>query len=543
MTLTRRRQQQCRPGRPLRRRPLVAPRRGTVLAMSIWVILILAAMVMVYAASMRVELSASGNRVAAESASAVQRGAEQYVRARVDVAEGNAREVTRAPAEAVLVGDANQGGGYFWIIRPTVGRPAEYEFGITDESSKLNVNAADAADLAKLPGVTQELGFAILDWRDDDKTIAGPGGAETEYYLTLPEPYQCKDKPLETIDEMLLIKGVNQTVLYGDDRNRNGAAADAWPVGPGAGAAAERPMAAKADADQRGIAPFVTVSSVERNTDAKGNARVNVTSDPGNGGGGKGNPAPAPGTPPGGNGNGNGNGPTRRMAQDQPGVVVTPNPGGQGQPGKPGQGGGQQENAALRDMLTKTLEAGRANQIMSVAGGGPFQNAFDFGKKGKLSADEFDQVFDKLTHSDDKTLVGRINVNTAPREVLRCIPGLEDDDVSALLDNRPMNPSGCGWVLEALEPGKLAGPAGTHMTGRSVTYSADIVAVSGDGRAFKRERIVVDGRQSPPVIVRRQDLTNLGWPLGDALRQQLRSGIKPEVAFKEVPAQGASGNR
>jgi general secretion pathway protein J len=88
-------------------------RRGTVLVMAIWVILILAALVMVYTRSMRVELVASGNRLASEQAAAVELGAEQYVMARIDGAEGDAVHVTEAPAEGVPVG-----GGYFWIIRP-----------------------------------------------------------------------------------------------------------------------------------------------------------------------------------------------------------------------------------------------------------------------------------------------------------------------------------------------------------------------------------------------------------------------------------------
>jgi hypothetical protein len=55
-------------------------------------------------------------------------------------------------------------------------------------------------------------------------------------------------------------------------------------------------------------------------------------------------------------------------------------------------------------------------------------------------------------------------------------------------------------------------------------YSADIVAVSGDGRAFKREKIVVNVTASPAKIVYRKDLTSLGWPLTPDIRQDLRSG-------------------
>jgi hypothetical protein len=67
------------------------------------------------------------------------------------------------------------------------------------------------------------------------------------------------------------------------------------------------------------------------------------------------------------------------------------------------------------------------------------------------------------------------------------------------------------------------------IVGSSNKYSADIVAVSGDGRSFKRVRIVVDNTATPAKIVYRKDLTSFGWPLTDDIRKQLRSGQGIEV--------------
>ncbi len=66
-----------------------------------------------------------------------------------------------------------------------------------------------------------------------------------------------------------------------------------------------------------------------------------------------------------------------------------------------------------------------------------------------------------------------------------------------------------------------------YITGTSFQYSADIVAVSGDGRSFKRVRIVVDARTQPAKIVYRKDLTDLGWPLPPDVRTELRPGAPP----------------
>jgi len=52
--------------------------------------------------------------------------------------------------------------------------------------------------------------------------------------------------------------------------------------------------------------------------------------------------------------------------------------------------------------------------------------------------------------------------------------------------------------------------------------------VPSSGRAFKRCRVVVDARTSPPKIVYRQSLTHLGWPLSPDILATLRSGTPLE---------------
>ena len=66
---------------------------------------------------------------------------------------------------------------------------------------------------------------------------------------------------------------------------------------------------------------------------------------------------------------------------------------------------------------------------------------------------------------------------------------------------------------------------GGRITGKSYQYSADILAVSGDGRSYKRVRIVVDGSTTPARIMYRKDITGLGWPLDEQTRQNLRDGL------------------
>ena len=78
------------------------------------------------------------------------------------------------------------------------------------------------------------------------------------------------------------------------------------------------------------------------------------------------------------------------------------------------------------------------------------------------------------------------------------------------------------WATSAL--GGKAGAVAQYITGSSYQYSADILAVTGNGRGFKRVRIVIDARSSPPKIVFRRDLTDQGWPMDPQTLRSLRAG-------------------
>ena len=72
--------------------------------------------------------------------------------------------------------------------------------------------------LLNLPGMTEDIPPAIMDWIDTDFDMSnqGTGGAEEQYYLTLPEPYSPKNDRFETVEELLMVRGVTRQMLYGD---------------------------------------------------------------------------------------------------------------------------------------------------------------------------------------------------------------------------------------------------------------------------------------------------------------------------------------
>ncbi len=419
-----------------------------------WIVLALAALALVFARAMRVELIASANHVAAMQADGTAHAALQYVLSQVDGTDGLLRPAAEMSCEAVPVGE-----GFFWLLVQNLEDDYTHAFGLRDEAGRLNLNTATQDMLVRLPNMTVELAAAIRDWRDPEEQ-ASPGGAGSEYYLLLPDPYYCKNAPFETVEELLLVRGATPELLVGEDRNRNGVL-DAH----------EHAAAGRLD---RGLLPYITVYSREPNQTAAGEARVNVN---------------------------------------------------------------DRSDGELERLLRRALSAERLSEVMSrVRRERPFRNPLDFYLRAGLTAEEFAQVADAITTSRGRTLTGLVNVVTAPREVLACLPGLEEGDVSALLARRSSpdtDLTNIAWVAEAL-PAEKAVEIGGLITTRSYQFSADIVAVSGDGRAFRRYLAVVDASTSPPRVTRWSDLTPLGWPLDPALLAALREGSGPLTAGRVI---------
>lgn len=59
---------------------------------------------------------------------------------------------------------------------------------------------------------------AIVDWIDEDDRESD-NGAENSYYESLSKPYSCKNKPLDYIEELLLVRGITPALLFGAGKN------------------------------------------------------------------------------------------------------------------------------------------------------------------------------------------------------------------------------------------------------------------------------------------------------------------------------------
>jgi general secretion pathway protein K len=99
---------------------------------------------------------------------------------------------------------------------------------IRDENGKISINSASKNTLDKLLQVSgvedkserSTISDSILDWIDTDKNHR-LNGAEDDYYRTQSPSYYTKNGPIETIDELLKIRGITEEILYGSEESND----------------------------------------------------------------------------------------------------------------------------------------------------------------------------------------------------------------------------------------------------------------------------------------------------------------------------------
>ena len=102
----------------------------------------------------------------------------------------------------------------------------QFRVRIGNEAGKIDLNTADETLLKlMLNGFDIEeqqksvIVDSIIDWRDEND-LHGMNGAENDYYQSLPEPYDCKNDNFDTIEELLLVRGITPEIFYGGLKNR-----------------------------------------------------------------------------------------------------------------------------------------------------------------------------------------------------------------------------------------------------------------------------------------------------------------------------------
>jgi type II secretory pathway component PulK len=461
-------------------------KRGSVLVIVLWVAFGLCAITLYFAHAMSMEYKAADNAVAAMEADQAIEGAALYI-SNILATLGNSNNMP-APGnyhnDAVKVGEAT-----FWLIgrdtndsqsAPLGTHPV---WGLVDEASKVNLNYTSISNLENLPQMTADLAACMYDWQSTN-TTPSIGGAKTETYSTLSPPYNCKNAPFETVDELRLVYGMNLDYLYGEDANLNGILdpnENDGPVNP--------PNDNKDGILDPGLLEYVTVFTKGESTMASnGVARVAVN---------------------------NTTALTSMIQSNFPsllhyftssGAATVSGPRGLGGRVAPPSNGTGAAGAAAAAGYTSVLQ-------LYVSTG--------------MSETEFWEIEPYIMNP---RTAGLINVNTATATALACLPNVGVTMAPQVLTYRQSNPPqvpSVSWLKTALSlTANTAAQIGPYVTAYSFQYTADVAAVGHHGRGYRRVRFVFDCSSGTPLIVYRQDMTYLGWALGKELHDKLLANAK-----------------
>ncbi len=440
--------------------------RASVLIIVLWVCIGLVSIALYFANAMTYELRASDNRVSGVMADQAIEGAARYVSlALLNYAtNGAVPDNTQFKCEAVPVGDAK-----FWLIGrdPDEANATEPYFGLVDEGGKLNLNNVSTNVFQYLPNVSSDFADAIMDWR-------GTNGIVSLDYTSL--GYAPKYAPFETVDELRLVYGATEEMLAGEDLNRNGVLDKN-----------EKDLNSSGELDP-GLFEYVTVYTREPNFHADGSSLTNI------------------------------NDAKIKVAQLQ---TLFQNAG----------------TSSATDMANKLYRYIHPNQQNPSQGVKKINGQLDLALQLKgigMSSDDVAKLAGTLTTKTNTYIRNRVNVNTAGSDVLTAMfMGANIDEQSAisaaqtLVSYRQQNANNLGsiaWVIDALGNNsdvvkKLAG--GDYLTTRSYQFTADIAAVGPFGRGYRRVKFIFDVSDGSPKILYRQDLSRLGWALGEKARETL----------------------
>ncbi len=110
----------------------------------------------------------------------------------------------------------------------TVGK-GSYRVGIMDETGKISINGLTDSSgillknllvrLEVAPETADTIVDSILDWKDADN-LTRLNGAEDDYYMSLANPYHAKNADFSTPEELLMVKGMTEEILFGNGETK-----------------------------------------------------------------------------------------------------------------------------------------------------------------------------------------------------------------------------------------------------------------------------------------------------------------------------------
>ena len=201
---------------------------GVALILVLWVMVILVAIVSEFAYSMRTELNIPRNFKEEEESYQLALAGIECAKMEIILAKNSLYAYLTEDGILVFQKEKEE------EIPERKGELGKgtFSYTITDEEGKLNINTAPPPQIRYIisnSGVDvtdiDTIVDSIIDWKDTDN-LHMLNGAEEDYYQSLENPYSSKDGPFDSIDELLLVKGVTPEIFYGsmkeeEDKEKN----------------------------------------------------------------------------------------------------------------------------------------------------------------------------------------------------------------------------------------------------------------------------------------------------------------------------------
>lgn len=387
-------------------------------------------------------------------------------------------------------------------------------WGLDNESARLNLAALPQWErrrpgsarraLLKLPRMTESVADAILDWIDPDSSPR-PVGAEADYYAGLSLPYAPRNAVPACIEELLLVKGVTRTMLFGEE----------MLAGAGVSKAGPQRSTDASTSDEPPWASLLTLYSGERNLTSQGKSRIDLNQE-------------------------NLNTLYRRLtavlSEEQARFVVLYRQFGPSNDPTASDSGatdravkldfqqpGRVRLESVLDLVGIRVTATAPGESRPTVVESPFQNE-PVAMSGYLP-----KLLDQTTVESDAVIRGRVNIDLAPREVLAAVPGMDDAVAERILASRRAADTAerrhVAWPLtEGLLDLAAMKALLPYVTTGGDVYRAQIVGFFDASGPAARAEVVIDATRSPVRRVYWKDLSLFG--LGASRR--LLGGVSTE---------------
>ena len=399
--------------------------------------------------------------------------------------------------------------GRFTVITSALddeGVATGFRYGLIDESSRLNLNILVDSDttlpgagrnfLMALPYMTEDVADAIMDWMDPDDDVR-EYGAESFDYNGMDPPYNARNAPLDSIEELLKVRGVTPQMLFGVDHNHNGVIDPDELNDPNANAMTPDMLL--------GWANYLTLHSKETNLNNEGLQRININS-----------PNLA------------------QLYTDLRSVVDQSWANyiiGYRQNGP--QTGENTSDTAFGNIDFEKEAAFEFSSVLDLIGG---RTKISFTDQLDLTVDSPVQVenvavllptiMSNLTTVAEDQIPGRLNIMQAPRRLLLGVPGMSEEIADLILRTREpeLNDPDVTDLQRNYETWLLAEGIVDLNTMKTMlpficvgghVYRAEIVGYFTDGKGFSRAEVIIDKTQPMPRVVFWRDKTHLSRGYSD----------------------------